>query len=252
MKIIDFIRKEVKKGPMHFALFDPDPFNENLNHIGEKAKVLEKIGTKAIMIGGSTSVGPSLLDDVISSIKQNCSLPVILFPGNISGITKKADAIFFMSLLNSRNPYWITGAQVLGAPLVKRSGIEPISMGYLVIEPGGTVSFIGDAKPIPRNKPSIAASYALAAQYFGMSLVYLEAGSGVKDPIPAELIHAVRRSVQVPLIVGGGVRTEEDVKPILKAGADIIVTGTVAENGSPDEMEKKLSPIIKCINSFKR
>lgn len=252
MKVKEFIEKELENGPMHFALFDPDPMKVDLEEISEKAKVLEEIGTKAIMIGGSTGVSYSILEKTVDAIKNSCSLPIILFPGNISGITQKADAVFFMSLLNSRNPYWITGAQVLGAPLIKRSGVEPLSMGYLVIEPGGTVSFVGDAKPIPRNKPDLAAAYSLAAQYFGMSLVYLEAGSGVKDPIPPEIVYAVKKTIDIPVIVGGGMKTPEDVEKALQAGADIIVTGTTAENGDSEKMKQKLQPIVEKINNFKR
>lgn len=249
MKVLSYIHEKLEKGPLHFSLIDPDPVKQNIEAIASKASILEKLGTDAIMVGGSTNIVSSILDDTVKTIKKNCSLPVILFPGNISGITKKADAIFFMSLLNSRNPYWIVGAQVLGAPIVKSAGIEPISMAYLVIEPGGTVSFVGDAKPIPRNKPGLAAAYALAAQYLGMSLVYLEAGSGVKEPIQPEIIKTVKSAIDIPLIVGGGMKTADAVTTALKADADIIVTGTACESGNT---EKTMRPIIRAVKDFKR
>ncbi len=141
-----------------------------------------------------------VLDGVVKAIKESSSLPTILFPGSHGGISKYADAIFFMSLLNSRNPpFFITGSQALGAFTVKRYGIEPIPMAYLVVEPGETVGWVGDAKPIPRHKPKIAAAYALAGQYLGMRLVYLEAGSGGEGAgSPPEMISLVRRVIDVP------------------------------------------------------
>ncbi|MCD6557447.1 MAG: geranylgeranylglyceryl/heptaprenylglyceryl phosphate synthase [Candidatus Aenigmarchaeota archaeon] len=248
MKVFDYIRKKLEKGRLHFSLIDPDPLKQDINDVASKIRILEKLGTDAIMIGGSTNIVSSILDDVVGTVKENCSLPVILFPGNTSGISRQADAIFFMSLLNSRNPYWIVGAQVLGAPLVKRFGIEPISMGYLVIEPGGTVSFVGDAKPLPRSKPKLVAAYALAAQYLGMSLVYLEAGSGVEEPISPEIIKTVKSAIDIPLIVGGGMKTADAVTASLEAGADIIVTGTACES---DDMENTMKSIIRAVKDFR-
>ena len=173
---------------------------------------------------------------------------MILFPGSHGGISKYADAIFFMSLLNSRNPFFITGSQALGAFTVKRYGIEPIPMAYLVIEPGETVGWVGDAKPIPRHKPKIAAAYALAGQYLGMRFVYLEAGSGAREPVPPEMISLVRKVIDVPLIVGGGIRTGEQARKAVEAGADIIVTGTAVEKaGSLEKAREKLEELNKGI-----
>jgi phosphoglycerol geranylgeranyltransferase len=182
-------------------------------------------------LGGSTSDSTEL-DATAKALKQNVDVPIILFPGNISGVSKYADAIFFMSLLNSSNPYWITGAQALGAPTIKKMGIETISMGYLVVEPGGTVGWVGDAKLIPRIKPDLAAAYAIAAEFMGMKLLYLEAGSGANQHIPQEMIQMVKKVTNTIVIVGGGIRTGEDAAKVASAGADIIVTGTVVENTS--------------------
>ncbi|MEM2192136.1 MAG: geranylgeranylglyceryl/heptaprenylglyceryl phosphate synthase, partial [Candidatus Hadarchaeales archaeon] len=155
------------------------------------------------------------------------------------GITHYADAIFFMSLLNSRDPYFITGAQMRGAPLVKKFGLEPIPMAYILIEPGGTAGKVGKAELIPRDSPETAAAYALAAQYLGMSFVYLEAGSGVEEPVPVEMVRAVKKEIEIPLIVGGGIREPEAAEEIVKAGADIVVTGTVVEKATDRATELK-------------
>lgn len=173
------------------------------------------------------------LDEVVKAIKRKVTIPVILFPNDVAGISKFADAIFFMSLLNSSNPYYITGAQALGAPLVKRYGLEPIPLGYLIVgDTGGTVGFVGRAHPIPFEKPELAAIYALAAQYMGMRFVYLEAGSGVERSLPPSMVRAVKQNLEVPLIVGGGIRTAETAKRIARAGADVLVTGTIFERSS--------------------
>jgi len=202
------------------------------------------------MVGGSTGAEGELLDGVVRSIKEGSSLPVILFPGSHGGISKYADAIFFMSLLNSTNPFFITGAQALGAFQVKRYGIEPIPMAYLIIEPGETVGWVGDAKPIPQHKPKIAAAYALAGQYLGMRFVYLEAGSGASRPVPPEMISLVKRVIDVPLIVGGGIRTAKQAKTAVDAGADIVVTGTAIEKaGSIEEARQKLEELNSAIKS---
>lgn len=238
-KVETYIHEKLEKEKLHFVLLDPDDVSPEL--AGELARMSEEVGVDAIMVGGSTGAEGEVLDSVVKAIKESSNLPVILFPGSHGGISKYADAIFFMSLLNSRNPFFITGAQALGAFQVKRYGIEPIPMAYLIIEPGETVGWVGDAKPIPRHKPKIAAAYALAGQYLGMRLVYLEAGSGASQPVPPEMIALVKRVIDVPLIVGGGIRTEEQARAALKAGADIIVTGTAIEKaGSIEKAREKL------------
>ncbi|HHN81496.1 MAG TPA: geranylgeranylglyceryl/heptaprenylglyceryl phosphate synthase [Methanomicrobia archaeon] len=228
------------RGKLHFTLLDPDDVTpERARKIVTKA---EDAGTSAIMIGGSTNATGPNLDAVVQAIKATTSLPVILFPGGASAITPHADAIFFMSILNSRNPYFITKSQALGAIPVKQAGIEPIPMAYLVTEPGMTVGYIGEADLLPRNKPAIAATYALAGQYMGMRFVYLEAGSGADAPAPAEMIGVVKHVIDVPLIVGGGITTPEQARTAVMAGADIIVTGTLAEN-DPDMLASIINAI---------
>jgi len=247
-KVESYILDKLERGRLHFVLIDPD--DASPEEAAQIAAVGEEIGVDAIMVGGSTGAEGELLDGVVRSIKEGSSLPVILFPGSHGGISKYADAIFFMSLLNSTNPFFITGAQALGAFQVKRYGIEPIPMAYLIIEPGETVGWVGDAKPIPQHKPKIAAAYALAGQYLGMRFVYLEAGSGASRPVPPEMISLVKRVIDVPLIVGGGIRTAKQAKAAVDAGADIVVTGTAIEKaGSIEEARQKLEELNSAIKS---
>jgi len=190
MNVESYLRERLKEKKLHLTLLDPE--EQTPDKAVEIAKNAVAGGTDGIMLGGSTTDSIEL-DLTAKALQENVDVPIILFPGNISGVSKYADAIFFMSLLNSSNPYWIIGAPALGAPLVKKLGIETISMGYMVVEPGGTVGWIGDAKLIPRNKPDIAVAYAMAAEFFGMKLLYLEAGSGADQSIPEEMIAKVKK-----------------------------------------------------------
>jgi phosphoglycerol geranylgeranyltransferase len=146
-----------------------------------------------------------------------------------------------MSLLNSVDPYFLIGAQILGAPLVKKYGLEPIPMGYVIVGEGGTAGIVGRAIPVPYTKPELAAAHALAGQYLGMRFIYLEGGSGAKNPVPPEVIRMVKHYVDIPLIVGGGIRTKEQALAAASAGADIIVTGNVIESV---DAKRKVSEII--------
>ena len=216
-----------KEGTIHMTLVDPEEVTPS--SASRVAKNAESCDTAAIMVGGSTSISSYHLDNVTKALKNSVEIPVILFPNNITGITKHADAIWFMSLLNSYDPYFLVGAQVLGAPIIKKFGLEPIPLGYIIVGEGGTVSVVGKAVPIPYSKPELAVAHALAAEYFGMRFLYLEAGSGVGNPVPASMVKAVKTVTDLPLIVGGGIRTGEQVKEIVKAGASVIVTGNVLE-----------------------
>ncbi|MCK4243486.1 geranylgeranylglyceryl/heptaprenylglyceryl phosphate synthase [Candidatus Bathyarchaeota archaeon] len=226
-QIEKYILQKIKKSPIHMTLIDPEKTYPK--QALEIAKAAEGAGTSAIMIGGSTLTTPYNLDKIIKAIKKKVKIPIILFPGNISGVCKYADAIWFMSLLNSTNRYFITGAQILAAPLVKKYSLEPIPLGYIIVGEGGTAAIIGQARPIPYNKPEISALYALAAQYLGMHFVYLEAGSGATKPVPSNMIKLVRSYIDIPIIVGGGIRTGIDIQNAVKAGANIVVTGTIVE-----------------------
>ena len=243
MKIENLIYKTVKKRAMHVTLLDPDP--KKMQGIDKKIKQLKQFGTDIVFVGGSTNINQKFLDTLVLKIKK-ASLPVILFPGDVSGVSKYADAILFMSLLNSRDPYWISGAQAAGAPIVKKFKTETIPMAYLIIEPGMRAGKVGKADPIKRNQISRAVNYSLAAQYLGMSLIYLEAGSGAGKPIPVKLIKAEKKATDIPIIVGGGIRKPEQARAIAKY-ADIVVTGTITE-----ENFSTIKAIIKAVKSQKK
>jgi phosphoglycerol geranylgeranyltransferase len=228
-RVEKYLLEKIKAdGSIHITLVDPEKITPpQAARVAANSKVS---GTSAIMIGGSTFVSQAHLDGVVKAIRRTVKIPTILFPNNITGISRYADAIWFMSLLNSVDPYFLIGAQILGAPLVRKYGLEPISMGYIIVGEGGTAGIVGKAIPVPYNKPELAAAHALAGQYLGMRFIYLEGGSGAKNPVPPEMIRTVKHFIDIPLIVGGGIRTKEQALAAASAGADIIVTGNVIES----------------------
>ncbi len=228
-KVHEYIQSKImQEGALHFTLVDPE--DVTLEDLSNLIRVINECGSDAIMVGGSTVVDQVYLSDVVREIKNHTSLPVILFPNNVSGITYHADAIWFMSLLNSLNPYYIIGAQMLAAPYIKKLNLEALSMAYLIVGEGKAAGFIGNALPIPYDKPKIALAYAIAAEFIGFKYLYLEAGSGAVRPVPEEFIRVVKsRCETLTLVVGGGIRSYDDAYKVSKAGADIIVTGTVIE-----------------------
>jgi len=224
------------------ALIDPDNFDEK--GAAQVAQTAEKAGFSCIFVGGSTLGDQTHLDNVVLSIKHHVTCPVILFPGNVTGISRHADAILFSSLLNSTNTYFIVGAQAIGAIQVNRYGLEAIPMGYLVFGDESTTSFIGQVRSIPYSKPAVAVMYALAAQYLGMRALYLEAGSGSNHPMPAEVVNAVRKRYKGLLIVGGGITSPQVAKTLSEAGADLLVVGNLLET---KDFAKKIAPIATAL-----
>jgi phosphoglycerol geranylgeranyltransferase len=227
-----------KDGAIHLTLIDPEKASPET--AAEIAREAEKATTAAIMVGGSTVTSTQQLEDTVKTIKKAVKVPVILFPNNITGICRYADAIWFMSLLNSSDPYFVFGAHVLGAPLVKRFGLEPIPMGYIIVGEGSAASIVGHAFPIPFDRPELAVAHALAAQYLGMRFVYLEAGSGAKRSVPPTMVQAVKGVISIPLVVGGGIRTGRQAKEIAEAGADMLVTGNITEKSNSENYLKEL------------
>jgi phosphoglycerol geranylgeranyltransferase len=212
------------------------------------AAVAQKCGAAIILVGGSTATDQIGLDAVVKSIKSHITSPVILFPGNVTGVAPSADAIFFSCLMNSDNPYFITEAQALGALAIRKYDLEAIPMAYLIIGEGGAAGFVGRAKGIPPQKPSLAAMYALAAQYFGMRFLYLEAGSGADGRVSDAMIAAVRKVYEGTLIVGGGITSPETAQKAAAAGADIIVIGSMLETAN---FESLLTSICSTISHKK-
>ena len=242
-----------KKGPIVAALIDPENFSPR-QASDAAAKAIEA-GASLILVGGSTLANQNQLDAVVRAIKGHAKsqsghskshqVPVILFPGNITGVSRFADAILFSSLLNSTNPYFIIGAQALGSVEVYRSKIESIPMAYLVFGNASATSFIGQVNSIPSSKPNLAVIYALAAKYLGMRTLYLEAGSGAGEPIPAETIRAFRKIYDGLLIVGGGITTPETARRAAKAGADVLVLGNLLQSSGFEKTLRQITASTK-------
>ena len=243
MSIAENITKMAGRKKLHFSLLDPD--KQSPEDAGFIAKLTEEAGSSAIMVGGSTLSSQKQVDDTVKAIKKNSSLPVILFPSGARFLSKYADAVFFMSLLNSRNLDFVIREHVKGAPFIKKSGIEPISMGYVIVEPGMTAGRVGEADLVKKDDVGTALGYALAAEYLGMKFFYLEAGSGASYPVSNEMIRVVKKSIGIPLIVGGGIRNTSTAREKVKAGADIIITGTTLEKEK--NLKQTLTDIIMAI-----
>lgn len=210
------------------VLIDPDKVDalsiDKLVQLSLDAKV------DYFFVGGSLVIS-NHLDDCIKQIKSSCNIPVILFPGSPSQVSKYADALLYLSLISGRNPELLIGQHVVSAPFVKKSGLEIMPTGYMVVDGGAptTVSYISNASPIPADKNEIAMCTAMAGEMLGMKLIYMDAGSGAKRAISENMIEKVSQSIELPLIVGGGIIDPEKAYRNCKAGADIIVVGNAIE-----------------------
>jgi len=222
------IQNIIRRRAAHLGLIDPD--KQGPEEAGGLAAVFAEAGSDGIMVGGSTGVDPRITDETVLEIKRNCRLPTILFPAGAACLCRHADALFFMMLMNSRDRRFLVDEQRRGAPCVKRFGLEPIPMGYIIFEPGMRAGEVGRAELVARGDTKLAVEYALTAQYFGMACAYLESGSGAPSPLPPGTVRAVKDSISIPLIVGGGITTPEQARQMVRAGAEIVVTGTVAES----------------------
>lgn len=229
MPVLDYLLKvRDDRGAGFLLLLDPDRVPcERLTAVAEAAGIY---GVDAILAGGSMMTCEDF-DVRMERIRRAASVPVILFPGNAHQITPNADAVLFLSLISGRNPNYLIEEQVRGAPMVKSYGLEAIPTGYMLIESGAvtSVQYVSGTVPIPRGKTDIAMAHALAAQYMGMKLVYLEAGSGADYPVPEEMVGAVAEYCRLPVIVGGGIRHPQEARARVKAGAAFIVVGTRLE-----------------------
>ena len=217
-----------ERGAAYVVLIDPDRKNED--SINSRVELANNSGVDALFVGGSLMMDGNCTDRV-KQIKEVSNIPVIFFPGGVGQLNSHYDAMLFMSVISGRNPHYLIGEQVIAAPLVKVMGIETIPTGYILMDggAGSTVEFVSGTRPIPMNRPDVAVAHALAGQYLGMNLIYLEAGSGAKEPVATGIVEAVSDAVDVPLIVGGGIRSPETASETVKAGASIIVTGTIIE-----------------------
>lgn len=249
MNIYSHILDRKSKGQKSFAvLLDPDKLNE------QSCKKIVEMGVRNkidfFFVGGSLLTSDSL-SSVIKIINTYSDIPAIIFPGSNMQIDPKADAILFLSLISGRNPDALIGQHVVAAPILKQSGLEIISTGYMLVDCGKqtTVSYISNTTPIPYDKPAIAVCTAMAGEMLGLKLIYLDGGSGAANAVSKEMIKAVHKSIDVPLVVGGGINTPEKIKNALESGADIIVIGNGIEKDP--NLLVEASSIIEKMNTLK-
>ncbi len=224
MSILDFLIQQKQKRKKGLAiLIDPDQHNSSTTEIYNQAK---SCGIDLFLIGGSI-LSNGVTQDVVDSLKTLGADKVVLFPGNEIQLVENADAILFMSLISGRNPEYLIGKQVIAAPWIKKHKMESISTGYMLVESGKLTSalYISGTLPIPSDKPDIAAATAMAGELLGMRLIYLDAGSGAKNPVSASIISAIHSSTDCLLFVGGGITTPEQANLAWQNGADYVVVG---------------------------
>ncbi len=221
MKIIDIFQEDKKQLAV---LIDPDKLSEE--QLIKTANISQKAGVPFFFVGGSLLTSDTLFKS-IKTLKEYSNIPVILFPGNTYQVSRNADAMLFLSLISSRNPDMLIGMHVIAAPYVKLSGLETIPTGYMLIDSGKptSVTYMSNSFPIPNDKKDIAACTAMAGEMLGLKLIFMDAGSGASITVPESMITFVKKSIEIPLIIGGGIRTPKQAKSIFKAGADTIVIG---------------------------
>jgi phosphoglycerol geranylgeranyltransferase len=223
------IQERKSAGKKSFAvLIDPDKVN--VATIEQLVSLALDAAIDYFFVGGSLVISNNL-DECIRQIKVSCPIPVVIFPGSHSQISRYADALLYLSLISGRNPELLIGQHVISAPAVKQSGLEIMPTGYMVVDGGAptTVSYISNASPLPSDKSEIAMCTAMAGEMLGMKLIFMDAGSGAKNPVPTAMIEKVSSHIEAPLIVGGGIRTPEKAYANCRSGADIIVVGNAIE-----------------------
>ncbi len=244
MKIYNYLQNIIQnKGAAYLVLLDPDKkFGDKLDNFIRHCEIS---GVDGFLVGGSLLVDGNF-NYFIEQVKHATNLPVIIFPGSVNQISPKADAILFISVVSGRNAEHLIGKHVIAAPMLKNFNLEPISTGYIIIESGAmtTAEYMSGSLPLPRNKPGIAAATALAAEYLGMKLVYLEAGSGAEQSVPNEMIKAVSEICSIPVIVGGGIRNPQAAKEKVESGAKIIVTGNFFEHQENWDLIKEFAEAV--------
>ncbi len=244
MKIYNYLLNIIRtKGAAYLILLDPDKVHNG--RVKDFIACSEKSGADGFLIGSSLMLNNDF-EEFVCLVKSISKLPAIIFPGAIDQITPKADALLYISVISGRNADHLIGKHVLSAPLIKKTGVEPISTGYILVESGTstTAQYMSGSFPVPRNKPEIAAATALAAEYMGMKFIYLEAGSGAQQTVPNEMVKAVSSYCSVPVIVGGGIKTPKEASDKVKNGAKIIVTGNFFENENNWELIKDFADAV--------
>jgi putative glycerol-1-phosphate prenyltransferase len=232
MMIYTSLAEKKKQGKKSFGvLIDPDKVNTTI--LDELITLSTAAKVDYFLVGGSLVIS-NHLDHCVQHLKKNCNIPVILFPGSPSQVSKYADALLYLSLISGRNPELLIGQHVVSAPFVKQSGLEIMPTGYIVVDGGAptTVSYISNATPVPSDKNEIAMCTAMAGEMLGMKLIYMDAGSGARRPIAEGMIKSVADHIEVPLIIGGGITNPEKAYLNCKAGADLIIVGNAIEKDS--------------------
>jgi phosphoglycerol geranylgeranyltransferase len=245
MGIVEQIREKQALGKKQFALLI-DPDSASISEVARLCESAVEAKVDMIFVGGSLMTNGSM-DQVINSIHTNCNIPAVIFPGDPSQVSSSADAILFLSVISGRNPEMLIGRHVMSAPVLKRAGIEVIPTGYMLIDSGTqtTASYMSGTTPIPHDKNDIAACTALAGEMLGLNAIFMDGGSGAKNPISEEMIAAVRSQISVPLFTGGGIKTPEKALANCKAGADVIVVGNAIEK-DPNLLSELASAIHSC------
>lgn len=238
---LEKVREE--KGAGYLVLIDPDTKNDG--RLESLVTAVNRSGADAILVGGSLIMDGGFHRRA-EQIRSLAEVPVILFPGSVNQLGPHFDAVLFMSVISGRNPTYLIGEQVIGAPIVKDLDLEPIPTGYMLFDGGGssTVEFMSGSRPLPMNRADIAVAHGLAGQYLGMKLLYLEAGSGAASPVPDETIIAIAESTDIPLMVGGGIREPETAAEKVRAGASFVVAGTAVEREDSDNLLKAFAEAI--------
>jgi len=245
MRIYKNILNNKKANKKSFALLI-DPDKQDKQELIEIVKKANSVNTDFFFVGGSLLTNDSL-NVCIKTLKENSDIPVILFPGNAMQVNCRADGILFLSLISGRNAEMLIGKQVITAPILKQSGLEVISTGYMLIESGKatTASYMSNTTPIPADKTAVAACTAMAGEMLGLNLIFMDGGSGAKNPITKEMISSVRKSVDCPLVIGGGISCGEKAIENCRAGADIIVVGNAIEKD-----QSLIKEIAEAIHNF--
>lgn len=236
-----------RESPRLLWLIDPDKVEPR--RPDPRWAIAAEYGVAALLVGTSQGDNPGL-DCAIAGIRKHASVPMILFPGSAAQVSPHVDAVLFLMLLSGRNPEFLVGQQVKGTPLVRDYDIEPIPTGYILLDTGTTTSVAkhSNTAPIPESELVSICDHALCAQYMGQSFVYLEAGSGAQRPISARVIEAVRKEIEIPLIVGGGIKTVDACQDAVGAGADFVVVGTALEVDQSENLLRELSDAVRGVN----
>jgi phosphoglycerol geranylgeranyltransferase len=238
-RMLEISRRE---GAGYVVLLDPDKYSPG--RLGEQAELISRYAD-LIFVGGSICVRHDF-DEAVRCIKTASGVPVVIFPGDATQVSSHADALLFLSLVSGRNADLLIGEHVKAAPRIRRYELEVIPVAYILVESGRTTSvqFMSQSLAVPRSKPEIAMAHALAGEYLGMRLVFLEAGSGADSHVPLEMIGAVSDYISMPLIVGGGIKNPEEAERIVRAGASFVVTGDVIEKSGSVELLQEFTSAV--------